>query len=96
MIGGTSIGAFVAGLYAEERVSPFQCQPFFSNIVLIHDRSLTFQSVTGTSLITRAREFAVSMSSKLSMVYDLTYPFTAMFTGRAFNRYTLFIFTAHL
>eukprot|EP00048_Salpingoeca_helianthica_P022628 m.19414 g.19414 ORF g.19414 m.19414 type:complete len:1129 (-) comp7582_c0_seq1:155-3541(-) len=62
MIGGTSIGSFVAGLYAEER------------------------AITGTSLWGRAKDFAVSMSSKLSMVYDLTYPFTAMFTGRAFNR----------
>lgn len=34
----------------------------------------------------RARDFAMAMNSKLSMVGDLTYPFTAMFTGRAFNR----------
>lgn len=68
MIGGTSIGAFVAGLYAEER------------------------TVAGTSLWPRAKEFAVSMSSKLSMVYDLTYPFTAMFTGRAFNRKVFDVF----
>lgn len=36
--------------------------------------------------MSRMSEFAVTMNSKMAMVADLTWPVTAMFTGRAFNR----------
>ena len=44
------------------------------------------QGVLGTSLLPRAYDFAQAMGSKISMIGDLTYPVTSMFTGRAFNR----------
>ena len=39
----------------------------------------------GTTLRRRARSFAKRMGNTLSLAFDLTYPVTAMLTGRAFN-----------
>ncbi len=48
--------------------------------------TISVQGVEGTNFIARMRDFASAMGSKLSMIGDLTYPSTAMFSGRAFNR----------
>ncbi|CAI8055933.1 Patatin-like phospholipase domain-containing protein 7 [Geodia barretti] len=60
MVGGTSIGSLVGGLYCEERDS--------------------------ARVETRAREFAKRMARFGDKILDLTYPHSAMFSGRAFNR----------
>lgn len=58
-MGGTSIGSFIGGIYAEE------C-----------DGNLT---------LARARELAVDMNSLWKKIIDLTYPFTAMFSGKLYT-----------
>ncbi|XP_030062468.1 patatin-like phospholipase domain-containing protein 7 [Microcaecilia unicolor] len=60
MIGGTSIGAFMGALYAEER--------------------------SYNRMRIKAREWAMSMTSVLNKVLDLTYPITSMFSGAGFNK----------
>nr|XP_018672895.1 patatin-like phospholipase domain-containing protein 7 isoform X1 [Ciona intestinalis] len=60
MIGGTSIGAFMGGLWAAHR-----------NIETMKEKSLILCD---------------DMSSIVSKILDLTYPFTSMFSGASFNR----------
>ena len=54
------VGAFVSGLWAEER-----------NV---------------TAVIQRARSWFLGMNVLWKQILDLTYPYTAMFKGTAFNR----------
>lgn len=60
MIGGTSIGAFVGGLWAAYR-----------NVAVVREKTLVL---------------CEDMGSMLSKIFDLTYPFTSMFSGKAFNK----------
>ncbi|KAJ3228458.1 Neuropathy target esterase [Clydaea vesicula] len=60
MVGGTSIGSFVGGLYAREN--------------------------DAVSIYGRAKSFSNRMSSLWRKILDITYPFTALFTGHEFNR----------
>ena len=60
MIGGTSIGAFMGGLYADE--------------------------TDVGNMRERAAEFSAGMSKLWNKIVDLTYPYTAMFSGYRFNK----------
>uniref|UniRef100_H2Z0F0 lysophospholipase n=1 Tax=Ciona savignyi TaxID=51511 RepID=H2Z0F0_CIOSA len=60
MIGGTSIGAFMGGLWAAHR-----------NVDTMREKTLILCD---------------DMSSMISKILDLTYPFTSMFSGASFNR----------
>jgi len=60
LIGGTSMGAFIGGLYARDR--------------------------DHMAVLSWAMRFCAAMSSYWRQALDLTYPVTAWFTGRAFNR----------
>ncbi|KJE89701.1 neuropathy target esterase, variant 1 [Capsaspora owczarzaki ATCC 30864] len=60
VIGGTSIGSFIGGIYANE--------------------------CNAARTETRARRLSTDMGSLFQKLLDLTYPVTAMFSGRGFNR----------
>ena len=60
MVGGTSIGAFLGGLWAAYR-----------DVHALREKALVL---------------CEDMGSVLSKVLDLTYPFTSMFSGKAFNK----------
>ena len=60
MIGGTSIGAFMGALYADE-----------TDVSKMRERAAVFSS---------------SMAKLRNKILDLTYPFTAMFSGSKFNQ----------
>ena len=60
MIGGTSIGAFIGGLWAAHR-----------DVATVREKTLVLCD---------------DMGSFLSKLLDLTYPFTSMFSGSAFNK----------
>ena len=66
MIGGTSIGAFVGGLWAAHR-----------DVNTVREKT---------------EVLCQDMASYLSKILDLTYPFTSMFSGGAFNRPLKMIF----
>ncbi|XP_076800527.1 patatin-like phospholipase domain-containing protein 7 isoform X2 [Clavelina lepadiformis] len=66
MIGGTSIGAFMGGLYAAHR-----------NIDIMKEKT---------------QILCDDMSSIMSKIFDLTYPFTSMFSGASFNKAMEMIF----
>ena len=66
MIGGTSIGAFMGGLYAAHR-----------NIDVMKEKT---------------QILCDDMSSIMSKIFDLTYPFTSMFSGASFNKAMEMIF----
>ena len=60
MVGGTSIGAFMGGLWAMHR-----------DVATVREK---------------AALFCGKMSSVLSRILDLTFPFTSIFSGASFNR----------
>ncbi|KNC51780.1 PNPLA7 protein [Thecamonas trahens ATCC 50062] len=60
VLGGTSIGACIGALYAQEE--------------------------SAAAALRRLEPFNAHMASKWRKLFDLTYPATAIFTGRAFNR----------
>ena len=63
MIGGTSIGALVGGMYA-----------------MYHD-----ESEEEVPLKEPFERFCETMGSLIPKILDITYPFVAMFRGKAFN-----------